>query len=307
MKSYLGNLKDIFENGTLKKNRTGVDTISITGTMIKHNLTEGFPLITTKKMYTNQMVGELIGFLRGYDNANDFRKLGCTIWDANANENETWLNSIYRKCEDDLGRIYGVQWRRRRDTKFEMDIKKQQLLANSGYTAKRGHIFLREFDQLDWCIEEIKNNPTNRRIIMSAWNPAEDAEMALPPCHCTYHFIPNGDKLDLCMHQRSADYFLGVPFNVASASLLLSIIAKVTGYEPGIFTHFMDDSHIYVNHKEQVQLQLEREPLELCRLEIDDSNWYQSNIDELVNSIEPDNFKFNNYNHHPAIAGKMAV
>jgi len=307
MKQYLSNLKDILDNGRVKKNRTGIDTISITGTMIKRDLRDGFPLITTKKMFTKQMIGELIGFLRGYDNSSDFRKLGCTIWDANANENKTWLDSIYRKGEDDLGRIYGVQWRRRRDTKFEMDVKKQQLLVKSGYTAKRGHIFLREFDQLNWCIEEIKNNPNNRRIIMSAWNPAEDAEMALPPCHCTYHFIPNGERLDLCMHQRSADYFLGVPFNIASASLLLSIIAKITDYSPGIFTHFMDDSHIYVNHQEQVRSQLEREPLELCNLEIDNSNWYRSDIDELVESIDPVDFRFNNYVHHSAITGKMAV
>ena len=280
MKQYLALLNDILENGTRQANRTGIDAISLSGAMLKFNLKDGFPVVTTKKLAFKACKAELIAFLRGYDNAAQFRELGCNFWDQNANENKAWLANPNRKGVDDLGRVYGVQWR--------------------NWKTKIGRI-----DQVQNAIDEIMHNPTNRRIIVNGWRPDEFDQMALPPCHVLYQFIVTVEKreLNLCMYQRSSDLFLGVPFNIASASLFLNIIAKLTRYTPGTFTHFLADAHIYVNHIDQVKEQLSREPLPLPTLNITGTPWTDWNI----NTIHPDQISLISYQSHPAIKAEMAV
>ena len=288
MRVYLDLLEEVLQHGTRQPNRTGVDAISLPGAMLKFNLGDGFPAVTTKKLAFRSVAAELVGFLRGYDNAANFRALGSNIWDQNANENPQWLNNAHRKGEDDLGRIYGVQWRRWRQ---------------SG----GGHI-----DQVMSALKTIHEHPTDRRIIVTAWKPDELAEMALPPCHITYQFLVNVERheLHLCMYQRSCDLFLGVPFNIASCALFLSLIAHLTGYKAGQFTHFLADAHIYVNHLEQVHEQLSRAPHVLPRLEINsripafDGNNFEP---EWIDRVEPGDFRLVDYNFHPTLRAPMAV
>ncbi|PPC99623.1 MAG: thymidylate synthase [Methylotenera sp.] len=288
MKQYHDLLQTILDTGIQQPNRTGIDTLTLPGAMLKFDLREGFPAVTTKKLAFNTMKGELIGFMNAYDSAERFRELGCKIWDANANKNEQWLNSEYRGGDDDLGRIYGVQWR--------------------NWRGPNGDI-----DQLVTAILKIKNNPTDRRIIISAWRPDEFEQMALPPCHVLYQFIadPKNNLLHLCMYQRSCDMFLGVPFNIASASLLLSIVAKLTGYEAATFTHFLADAHIYVNHVEQVRIQLSRSEYPLPKLNIENIAYVDSSdyhfINEAIMNIKPDDISLLDYQHHDAIKAPMAV
>jgi thymidylate synthase len=288
MKNYQLLLKDILENGTQQVNRTGIDAISLPGAMLKFDLNDGFPAMTTKKLAMKAVIGELIGFLRGYDSAADFRALGCNIWDQNANENSQWLNSKYRKGLDDLGRIYGVQWRKWRGENGE-------------------HV-----DQVMNVLNTIHERPTDRRIIINAWRPDEFSQMALPPCHVLYQFIVNVERkeINLCMYQRSCDMFLGVPFNIASAALLLSIIGHLTGYKPRHFTHFLADAHIYVNHIEQVKELLSRTPSALPTLEISSRipTFDRDNFDPtLIERINPDDIKLRNYNPQSPIKASMAV
>jgi thymidylate synthase len=292
MKQYLGLLKDVLENGTRQANRTGIDAISLPGAMLKFNLKDGFPAVTTKKLAFKACKGELVGFLRGYSSAADFRSLGCNIWDQNANENAAWLTNPNRKGEDDLGRIYGVQWR---DWKIEDTFVKT---GDNQYEFIEGQ----SIDQVQRAIDTIKNDPTNRRIIVNAWRPDEFDQMALPPCHVLYQFIVNVEKneLNLCMYQRSCDLFLGVPFNIASASLFLSIMAKLTGLNPGTFTHFLADAHIYINHIDQVNEQLSREPLPLPKLVLSSRDWD-------LNTITPDDISLEGYQSHASIKAEMAV
>lgn len=289
MKQYQDYLLRVLANGVKQSNRTGIDCITTPGEMMKFDLSEGFPAVTTKKLAFKTVVAELIGFIRGYDNAHDFRNLGCKIWDANANENKAWLNNPNRKGTDDLGRIYGVQWR------------------DSGGV-----------DQLTQAIHTLLTDPTNRRIIINAWNPQELNQMALPPCHVLYQFIAdvNNNKLHLCMYQRSCDSFLGVPFNIASASVLLSIVAQMTSFMPGTFTHFLADAHIYENHLHAVSELLGRKPKKLPTLDvsnISDLTGYKGStmlldlIASTLENIEPKDIVLKNYEHHEAIPAAMAV
>lgn len=293
MKQLLNLYRDVLTKGTLQANRTGVKAITTTGAMMQFDMADGFPAVTTKKLAFKQVKGELLGFLRAYDNAADFRALGCTIWDQNANENKTWLTSPYRKGHDDLGRIYGVQWRN----------------WDTGMGATFTH------DQVADALQTIMNDPTNRRIIINAWRPDEFPLMALPPCHVLYEFTVNVEKnqLNLVMFQRSADCFLGVPFNVASASLLLCLFARLTGTVPGTFTHFLADTHIYENHIDQVDEQLTRTPYTLPQLWLDDAiqplpkDAIWSDIDRALRAIEPDHIKLFGYESHDSIKAPMAV
>jgi thymidylate synthase len=300
MHQYHDLLSEILTNGSQQPNRTGTDTLMIDGAMMQFNQQYGFPAITTKKLAFNQMKGELVGFIRGVTSAADFRELGCSIWDQNANENKDWLNNPYRRGEDDLGCIYGEMWR-------------------SWPKLEGGTL-----DQLGEAIRTIIVNPTNRRIIINAWRPDMFDRMALPPCHVMYQFLVDTRKqtLNMCMYQRSCDMFLGVPFNIASASLLLSIVAKITGYKPGNFTHFLADAHIYVNHIEQVKTQLSRDHYPAPRLKLD---WYAPSdewrskinsvehhvalalIDAQLQKIEPDMIMLLDYQSHDAIPAPMAV
>lgn len=286
VKQYLDLLRQVLENGRWSNNRTGIPTLQISGAMLQFDLRKGFPAVTTKKLAFNAVKGELIGFIRGYDNAAAFRKLGCNVWDQNANENKTWLESPYRKCTDDLGRIYGRQWR--------------------AWDSHGRH----PIDQLKRAVETIQADPTSRRIIVNAWNPGELDQMALPPCHMLFQLLPNPETntLSMCMYQRSCDMFLGVPFNIASYALLLEMISAVTGYDAGELTMFMADVHIYQNHIDQVKLQLTRDPQPLPELSILPQFFERSSTPMgRLEKAEPSDFNLLGYNHNEPIKAEMAV
>lgn len=292
MKQYLELLARCHAIGVRQKNRTGIDTFMIPGGMMQFDLAHGFPILTTKRVNIDAVVAELFGFIRGYMSAADFRSLGCRIWDANANVNKDWLENRHRKGEDDLGRIYGVQWR-------------DWAVPTIG-TEQRG-VWVAHIDQLAKAVKTIVEDPTSRRIIVTAWNPGELDQMALPPCHLLYQFIVEQGRyaLHLCMYMRSCDLFLGVPFNISSYALLLAIVARATGYEPGCLTMFLADCHIYENHVEQVKEQLSREPRLLPKL-----RWNRLDRDpsvEWMESLAPGDIVLSEYDPHPAIKATMAV
>lgn len=266
-------------NGDVKENRTGVPTIGYIGEMAKYNLSEGFPILTTKKVAFKMIVAEMLSFLRGYCNVKDFQKLGCTVWDANA-EADYWLNNDACLGDGDLGRIYGVQAR--------------NWIGPTGY----------EFDQLKLVVDKLSKGIDDRRLIVTHWNPAELNKMALPPCHLLYQFGISGGKLHLSMYQRSCDVPLGVPFNVAGYAWLLSVIAHITGHEAGTFTHFMHDVHIYQNQIPGVIEQLERDTRELPKLWI---NPEIKTLKDLETWVTTEDFRLEGYNPHPAIKFPFAV
>jgi len=280
MRQYLDLLCKVLAGGTLHENRTGIPTLRITGAMLKFDMADGFPAMTTKRLAWKQVRAELVGFIRGYTNAADFRKLGCDIWDANANENTAWLANANRKGPDDLGRIYGAQWR--------------------DWQGDFGTVY----DQLGGAIREIKTNPSSRRIIVTAWNPGELDQMALPPCHLLYqfHVDERKKKLSMTMYQRSCDLFLGVPFNIASYAALLHIVANACRLVPGELVMFLADTHIYQNHVEQAKEQLMRMPKELPTLLLDYDDW-----DKRLDQIVPEDLILLDYEPHPAIKAPMAV
>lgn len=345
MKSYLSLLSDVLASGTDRANRTGTPTRSLFGAMMQFDLREGFPAVTTKKLAFRNVVAELLGFLRGYDNAAQFRELGTRIWDIDANDNIDWLRSPWRVGQDDLGRIYGQQWRRWKtdapilgeptETCPECggigklndaepgDIGRNEWdcteCSGTGKSSIAPIVGYQPFDQLADVIHRIKTDPYDRRLIVSAWNPWEvhDQRMALPPCHVMFQFyvrpfsarpvpdtsLPPGISkgyLDLAMYQRSADLFLGVPFNIASYSLLLSMVAKVTGYLPGRFTHFLGDAHIYHNHFDQAREQLRRKPYLLPHL------WLHPQVTE-IDDFAPEDIRLEGYTHHDAIKAHMST
>ncbi len=292
MKQYLDTLEDILKNGVDKPNRTGMDTRAVLGRQMRFHMREGFPLVTTKKMAIKMLVGELLGHIKGLDNAADYRALGSPVWDANANENTKWLSSPHRKGTDDLGRIYGVQWRRWRAVRPRLLLNKHFPLW---FFPK-----IEEIDQLAQAINSIKTNPNSRYHVVTGWNPAELEEMALPPCPTWFHFFVAGEELSLHLFQRSCDMFLGIPFNIAQYSLLLHMVAQITGYKAGEFVHTLSDAHIYHNHFDQVQEQLSRKPYPLPRL------WLNPNVKD-IDSFTMDDIKLVDYKHHPPIKADMAV
>ena len=262
MKQYLEILKDIMENGQDANNRTGVYARKVFGRQMRFDLSKGFPLVTTKKTYLRAIIHELIWLLSGNTNIKYLHDNNVTIWDEWANEN------------GDLGPVYGHQWR---------NFNSQGI------------------DQIRDVIERIKKNPQDRRLIVSAWNPAQIEDMALPPCHCFFQFdvTPDG-KLNCMLYQRSCDMFLGVPFNIASYSLLTMMIAQVCGLKPGEFVHTLGNAHIYSNHFDQVNLQLSREPYPLPKMKI---NPEIKNIDD----FKFEDFELVDYQCHPTIKGDVAV
>lgn len=264
MKQYLDLLSHIMEHGTQKSDRTGTGTRSVFGYQMRFNLADGFPLLTTKKLHLKSIIYELLWFLKGDTNAKYLQENGVRIWNEWADEN------------GDLGHIYGYQWR-------------------SWPDYNGGHI-----DQISEVIETIKNNPDSRRIIVSAWNVADLPNMNLPPCHAFFQFYVADGKLSLQLYQRSADTFLGVPFNIASYALLLMMVAQVTGLEVGDFVHTLGDAHIYNNHFEQIQEQLSREPRKLPRMVIN------PNVKNIFDFIYED-FSLEDYDPHPHIKGVVAV
>ena len=264
MKQYLDLLQRVLDEGVRKSDRTGTGTISIFGHQSRYPMSEGFPLLTTKKLHLKSIIYELLWFLRGDTNIRYLNDHKVTIWDEWADAN------------GDLGPIYGRQWR-------------------SWPDYKGGTI-----DQISQAVETIKNNPDSRRIIVSAWNVAELPEMHLAPCHALFQFYVADGKLSLQLYQRSADIFLGVPFNIASYALLLKMMAQVTGLQEGDFVHTLGDAHIYLNHLEQVKLQLTRDPRPLPTMKInpDVKNIFDFTFED---------FELIGYDPHPAIKGEVSV
>ena len=264
MRQYLDLLKDVLENGTDRPDRTGTGTRSVFGRQIRFDLSDGFPLLTTKKLHRKSIVYELLWFLRGETNVRWLQERGVRIWDEWADAN------------GDLGPVYGSQWR-------------------SWPDGKGGSI-----DQIAKLIDSIRTKPDSRRHIVTAWNPAEVDEMALPPCHCLFQFYVADGKLSCQLYQRSADTFLGVPFNIASYALLTAMVAQVTGLKLGDFVHSFGDLHLYHNHFDQAREQLGREPRALPRLVINPA------VTDIF-GFAFDDFAFEDYDPHPTIKAPIAV
>ncbi|WP_462411943.1 thymidylate synthase [Neobacillus sp. Marseille-QA0830] len=264
MKQYLDLCKHVLKDGVVKDDRTGTGTISTFGYQMRFNFEDGFPLLTTKKLHLKSIIHELLWFLKGDTNVRYLQENGVRIWNEWADEN------------GDLGPVYGHQWR--------------------SWTGADGTVV----DQISELINQIKTNPNSRRLLVNAWNVAEIDKMALPPCHCMFQFYVADGKLSCQLYQRSADLFLGVPFNIASYALLTMMIAQVCDLKPGEFIHTFGDVHIYKNHLEQVKLQLQREPRPLPTMTLN------PNVKELF-SFSYDDFTLENYNPHPAIKGVVSV
>ena len=264
MKQYLDLLNRILDEGVQKGDRTGTGTLSVFGNQMRFNMQDGFPLLTTKKLHLKSIIYELLWFLRGDTNVHYLQEHGVRIWNEWADEN------------GDLGPVYGHQWR-------------------SWPDYKGGTI-----DQIANVIDQIKHHPDSRRMLVTAWNPAEVDQMALPPCHCLFQFYVADGKLSLQLYQRSADTFLGVPFNIASYALLLQMMAQVTGLETGEFIHTTGDTHLYLNHLEQAKLQLTREPRPLPKMKIN------PDVKDLF-SFKYEDFELTDYNPWPHIAADVAV
>jgi len=264
MKEYLDLLRHIRANGATKGDRTGTGTQSVFGYQMRFDLSKGFPLLTTKKVYLKGIIYELLWFIAGDTNVKYLKDHGVTIWDEWADEN------------GDLGPVYGHQWR--------------------SWPTPDGETI----DQLSMVIDTIKRNPDSRRLLVTAWNPAEVDQMALPPCHCLFQFYVADGKLSCQLYQRSADVFLGVPFNIASYALLTMMVAQVCGLELGDFVHTFGDVHIYSNHQEQVTLQLSREPRPLPRMRLNSDK-------KDIFKFEYEDFILEGYDPWPAIKAPVAV
>jgi thymidylate synthase len=293
MKQYLDLLKHILENGEPKYDRTGTGTLSTFGYQMRFNLQDGFPLLTTKKVHLKSIIHELLWFIKGDTNIKYLVDHNVRIWnewpyrdftkcEEYSNESmEEFIQKIktdseFAKKHGNLGPVYGRQWRH--------------------FEGPDGRVV----DQLAQVIEMIKTNPSSRRLIVSAWNPPMIPDMALPPCHMMFHFYVNNNKLSCQLYQRSADTFLGVPFNIASYALLTMMVAQVCNLEVGDFVHTLGDTHIYNDHVEQVKLQLSREPRKLPKMKI---NPHRKNIDDFVF----EDFTLEGYDPHPRIKGKVSV
>jgi len=264
VEQYLNLIRRILDEGELKGDRTGTGTLSVFGHQMRFDLSKGFPMVTTKKLHLKSIVYELLWFLKGDTNVKYLQDNGVRIWNEWADEN------------GDLGPVYGKQWRQ--------------------WEAKDGRII----DQVESAIEMIKSNPNSRRIIVSAWNVGELAEMALMPCHAFFQFHVANGKLNCQLYQRSADVFLGVPFNIASYALLTHMMAQVCDLQPGVFVHTIGDAHLYNNHLDQARLQITREPLKLPDLKL---NPNITNIDD----FDFEDIEVVGYQHHPHIAAPISI
>jgi thymidylate synthase len=324
MRPYLDLVQSILTSGSWQENRTGIRTLSLPGAMMRFDLQkDGFPAVTTKKLAFKSVVGELVGFLRATRSAADFRALGCKVWDQNANENAEWLANPYREGPDDLGAVYGVQWRQWPAYKLLDAIKTAKIfdaqqrgfrLVSTAVDAGREKVLLyKAVDQLRDCLDTIIKNPGSRRILFHGWNPAELDAIALPACHLLYQFLPNATtkEISLCLYIRSNDVGLGTPFNLAEGAALLHLVGRLTGYKPRWFTYFIGDAHIYENHLAMLTEQLERKPYPAPRFVISDrvpdfavTGKYEPQWLEL---IEPADFSLEDYVHHAPLTAPMAV
>ncbi len=287
MKQYLDFLKHILNEGSKKDDRTGTGIISTFGYQMRFNLEEGFPLLTTKKVHLKSIIHELLWFVRGDTSLKYLVDNNVRIWNE-------WPYKKYKESDDYKGETISEYIE-----KIKTDENFCKKYGNLGPVYGKQWRDFYGYDQLGNVIKEIKNNPSSRRLIVSAWNPNELKDMALPPCHILYQFYVLDGKLSLQLYQRSADAFLGVPFNIASYSLLLMMVAKVTHLKPYEFIHTIGDGHIYLNHIEQVKLQISREPRLLPKMEIK----FHENIEDYIY----EDFKLTEYKPHPAIKGKVAV
>lgn len=298
MKQYQQLLQRVLDQGTKQSNRTGIDAVSKAGDMMTFDLQQGFPVITIRKAAWKGAVGEMIAFMNGHTDAKKFRDLKCNFWNDNANSDgedlsgnvisNPWLKNKARKGTDDLGEVYGYQWR--------------------NYQGVDGEVI----DQFKEAIHQIITNPTNRRIIVDAWRPDRFKYMALPPCHVMFQFLVNVERQELSVNMfiRSNDLFLGAPANIVEYAFLLEVIAMATGYKPKWFNYFIGDAHIYENHLPQVETILQREPFPLPVLKYLKDEPFCPDADIAVDwlcSLHPDDFELSGYQSHEAITGRMAV
>ena len=330
MQQYLDLVQNIFTHGTWQNNRTGIRTCSLPGAMMRFDLQQGFPAVTTKKLAFKSAVGEMLGFLRGYRSAQDFRNLGCKVWDQNANENAQWLNNPYRLGQDDLGPVYGVQWRDWPAYKL-IDPQTAQGAAQISHAMAQGYrqigvvddagtpgvpgkvLLYKAIDQLRQCLDTLVQDPGSRRILFHGWNWSQLDEMALPPCHLLYQFLVNQEKneISLVLYIRSNDLGLGTPFNLTEGAALLHLVGRLTGYTPRWFTYFIGDAHIYENHVPMLQEQLKRQPFAAPRLLLSEripafaeTRHYAP---EWIEKVEPGDFQLEGYQHHAPLTAAMAV
>jgi len=264
MLPYLKLMETVLSRGVEKRDRTGTGTLSIFGHQMRFDLAQGFPLVTTKKLHLKSIIYELLWFLRGETNVGWLREHGVTIWDE-------WADGA-----GELGPVYGAQWR--------------------SWPNPHGNAI----DQITGVVDDIRRNPDSRRLIVTAWNPAEISRMALPPCHCLFQFHVAEGRLSCQLYQRSADVFLGVPFNIASYALLTLMVAQVTGLAPGEFVHTLGDAHLYQNHLEQAREQLKREPHALPRMYLNEA------VSDIF-GFRYEDFRIENYHAHPHIKARVAV
>jgi len=264
LRQYLSLLTTVLERGVEKRDRTGTGTLSIFGHQMRFDLAAGFPLVTTKKLHVKSIIYELLWFLRGDTNLRWLHEHGVTIWDE-------WADAA-----GELGPIYGAQWR--------------------SWPSPHGN----SIDQIAGVVEDIRRDPDSRRLIVTAWNPADIARMALPPCHCLFQFYVANGKLSCQLYQRSADIFLGVPFNIASYALLTMMVAQVTGLAPGEFVHTLGDAHLYLNHLDPAREQLGRAPYPLSRMRINPA------VTDIL-AFQYEDFQLENYRAHPHIKAEVAV
>ena len=280
MKSYLSLLEKVLQEGDLRGDRTGTGTRSLFGHQLRFDLAEGFPLLTTKKVHLKSIIHELLWFLRGETHVQSLQDAGVRIWNEWATAEQT---AHFGRKEGDLGPVYGHQWRNFGATKDE-----------EGNYRRDG------IDQIQNALELIRNYPESRRIIVSGWNPVEANQVALPPCHTLFQFYVQGNRLSCQLYQRSADIFLGVPFNIASYALLTMMMAQVCDLEPGVFVHTFGDVHLYNNHVEQATLQLSREPRSLPRMRLNPE------VRDLF-AFQYSDFTLEDYRPHPRIRAKVSV
>jgi thymidylate synthase len=324
MQQYQELIQTVLDTGSWQDNRTGIRTLSVPGAMMRFDLlNDGFPAVTTKRLAFKSVVGELCAFLRASRSAADFRALGCKVWDQNANENKQWLENPYRLGEDDLGPVYGVQWRQWPGFKLiELDQPAQiadaqkngfRLISQFDDAGVPKVLLHKSIDQLRECLDTIVNNPGSRRILFHGWNPAVLDAVALPACHLLYQFIPNPTtrELSMCLYVRSNDLGLGTPFNLAEGAALMHLVGRLTGYTPRWFSYFIGDAHIYENHMDMVKEQLTRTPFAAPQLRISDrvpdfakTGKYEP---EWLEKIEPSDFSLEGYQHHAPITAPMAV
>jgi thymidylate synthase len=280
MQAYLDLLRKVLNDGVERDDRTGTGTRSLFGYQMRVDLRDGFPLLTTKKVHLKSIIHELLWFVRGQTQVSHLQEAGVSIWDEWATAEQT---ARFGRKEGDLGPVYGHQWR------------------NFGATRRADGTYERDgFDQLSYVLEQIRENPDSRRLIVSGWNPSEAERVALPPCHTLFQFYVSEGRLSCQLYQRSADVFLGVPFNIASYALLTMMIASVTDLKPGDFVHTFGDVHLYSNHIEQAREQLSRQPRPLPRI------WIDPSVRSLFD-FRFEHFRLEGYDPHPRIKAPVAV